>query len=224
MNKLKTKVGAALVGVTALGAGAFLAPTANAQIEPASPETIVIEDGEQLDRATARADRMAERFQALVDNGTISQEQADLIADQIASGDFGQRGDGEGRNHGKHGKRGHHGIDASVVTDLLGLTEDELRTELAAGNTLAEVAEANGVGTDALTATLETAANDAIDAALADGKITAEQADEKRAEIAEKIESRINETKSDDDGEGRRGHRGHRGDRSATDADADAPA
>lgn len=47
-----------------------------------------------------------------------------------------------------HG-RGMHG-DMTVITDFLGLTEDELHTELEAGKTLAEITEAQGKSVDAL--------------------------------------------------------------------------
>lgn len=194
-STMGTRIVAGLVGMAALGAGAFVVPAvAGAQTTP-EPDVVTLDQAQPEDGQSDRSEQRAERLQGLVDNGTITQEQADQIAEQIADGDSGRRG-----------KRGHHrGTGKSdVVTDLLGLTADELRTELRAGNSLADVAEANGVDAETLTQTLVDALNAHIDEKVADGSLTADEADAKRAEIAERVEDKINRVKSED---GRRGHR-----------------
>ena len=62
------------------------------------------------------------------------------------------------------------------VADILGMTPQDLRTELQAGKSLAQVAEAKGISRDTLKAKLLEAHKTRIDAAVAAGKLTAEQA------------------------------------------------
>jgi predicted DNA-binding ribbon-helix-helix protein len=80
---------------------------------------------------------------------------------------------------GDRPERGHHGFgfggsDLSVAAEALGLTEDELRERLSNGDTLAEIAEAEGVAVDGLIDTLVEAGREAIDEAAADAKANLE--------------------------------------------------
>lgn len=107
----------------------------------------------------------------------------------------------------------------AAFAELLGATTEELREAKQNGQSLADVAAANGVDIATVTDAMEAAINERIDEAVAEGHLTAEEADERRAMIAEKVEDKVNGVRGD--GEGRRGHRGHRhGPRSAADADA----
>jgi lambda repressor-like predicted transcriptional regulator len=62
------------------------------------------------------------------------------------------------------------------IADILGMTPQDLRTELQAGKSLAQVAEAKGISRDTLKAKLLEAHKMRIDAAVAAGTLTAEQA------------------------------------------------
>lgn len=107
----------------------------------------------------------------------------------------------------ERGRRGHHRgqRNLSVVTDILGVTADELRTELRAGNSLADVA---GADTGAVIDALVAQANERLDAKVADGSITAEEAAEKAEGIVDKVTEKVNTVRSErGDGEGRRGPR-----------------
>jgi hypothetical protein len=64
-----------------------------------------------------------------------------------------------------------------AIAETLGLTPEGLFTELHSGKSLSEVAEAQGVDTEALHDAMQTARVEAIEQAVEDGTITQEQAD-----------------------------------------------
>lgn len=100
-----------------------------------------------------------------------------------------------GGDHGPGGKGGPGGrgpgLDAAA--EALGITADELRTELQAGKTIAEVAEAKGVDKqtviDAMVADLKAH----LDEEVASGEHTQEEADQKLAEATERITTMVDE-------------------------------
>ncbi|MDH4279498.1 MAG: hypothetical protein OEZ14_02495 [Acidimicrobiia bacterium] len=149
-----------------------------------------------IDAATERID------QALADDRIDADRAAELkdeLADRIGEmmtrtrGDrMGREGGGEGPG-GDHGEgRGPRGFGGGEVAELLGLTTDELRAALAEGQTLAEVAEAQGVSGDDLVAFLLDQLEERLDQAVENGRLDADEADEKLAEAAEHIEEHIN--------------------------------
>ncbi len=77
------------------------------------------------------------------------------------------------------------------LAELFGITTEELREALA-DQTLAQVAEANGVSEDELTAHLLGQIEEAVAQKVEDGKIDQAQADEILANAAEKISESIN--------------------------------
>jgi hypothetical protein len=80
-----------------------------------------------------------------------------------------------------HEGRGHRGgLDLSVAAETLGLSEDDLRTQLEEGKTLADVAEAQGVDRQALIDALVSAAETRLD--------------EMRAELPDRIAELVDAT------------------------------
>ena len=59
----------------------------------------------------------------------------------------------------------------AAVVHAVGVAADELRTELASGATLAQIAEANGVDTQVVVDALVAGGNTRIDTQLADGRL-----------------------------------------------------
>ena len=156
-------------------------------------------------------DRITEALSGLVSDGSITQEQADEVASTL---------DEAGIGHGG-GHRG-GGFDLSAAATALGMTEDELRTALETdGATLADVAGEQGVEVDALVDALVTAQQERIAAAVEDGRLTQEQADERLADLEERVTERVNSEAP----VGGPGH-GHRGDGrgQADDEAAETPA
>lgn len=97
--------------------------------------------------------------------------------------------------------------DRQAVADLLGVELDDLKEQLQAGATLAEIAEANGVEVSAVVDLIVEQKTARIDQAVENGKLTAERAAELKAELPELVETRVNEGRPDR-GEGGH-HRGH---------------
>ena len=109
----------------------------------------------------------------LVTNGTITQEQADAIvgageaahAERHANRAEGGMGRAEGgmgrpemRGPGRPGGPGRGGMPLENAAEAIGITVEELRTGLQSGQSLAAIAEANGVSADTL---IEELTNDA---------------------------------------------------------------
>ncbi|HZH20881.1 MAG TPA: hypothetical protein VEZ18_11875 [Geodermatophilus sp.] len=131
-------------------------------------------------------DRIKDALSGLVDDGSISQEQADEVATTLDESGFAGHG-------GWHG--GWHGLDAAA--EALGMTEDELRTALQAdGATLAQVAEDQGVALDTLVDALVTAQREGISKAVESG-MPQEVADERLADLEERVTEWVNSTHED---------------------------
>ena len=147
MKALKLKIAggtAALVAV--LGGGAAVAAT---QLSPAEESDAIVADAakqlgvsaDKLDAALKQA--LENRVDAAVEAGTLTAAQAAELKERIA----GRRGPaGRGRAGPRPPHRGHHGfVDFAAAADYLGVTEAKLRgASLEDGDTLAEIAKANG--------------------------------------------------------------------------------
>lgn len=111
--------------------------------------------------------------------------------------------------HGGHGGRGGIGADSEAIAGFLGITAAELRAELQAGATLAEVAEAQGQTRESLGAFLTSEFETKLAERVAAGMLTQEEADEKLAEFEANLDARLDSTGPV--GGGPRGGRGHFG-------------
>lgn len=118
----------------------------------------------------------------LVDEGVITQEQADAVGTALRE-----------RVTHRHGHRGHHGFGFGIdLEETLGLTPQELMEALQDGQTIAEIAEANGVDLDAAIDDALAEAQDRLDQAVENGRLDAEEVAEKLAEIEERITDFVN--------------------------------
>jgi hypothetical protein len=93
-----------------------------------------------------------------------------------------------------------------AAAEALGITTDELRQALRDGATLAEVAALQGVDVQVVIDAMVAEARDHIEQAVEDGRLTREEADEKLAELTERITDVVNNGRPE--GEGPRGQRG----------------
>jgi hypothetical protein len=125
-----------------------------------------------------------DRLDAAVKAGTLTQAQADAIkARQQAMGGLpllgpffkGPHGPGFGLRFG-FGPLGLMKADAlDAAATYLGLTTDQLTTQLGSGKTLADIVTAQGKTTDGLKAALTAAITKDLDAAVTAGKLTSSQ-------------------------------------------------
>ena len=163
---------------------------------------------EQKLRDALRATSLQE-IDAAVAAGKLTQAQADRIKEAINSGKI-MMGGGIGVPHGHGGGMGMGdrgpGMRAAGGADMaafLGITEAQLRTEMTAGKTLAQVAEAHGKTRDQLKAFLIAENVKHIDAAVADGRLSADQAAKAKAAFAAAVDTMIDATMP---AKGGRGH------------------
>jgi hypothetical protein len=99
--------------------------------------------------------------------------------------------DGPGRRGGPHG--GPHGkLDLSVAAGAIGISESDLRTALQSGQSMADVATANGVDPQKVIDALVADAQAKLAEQVASGEITQAQADEINANLVQRITDRVN--------------------------------
>jgi hypothetical protein len=72
---------------------------------------------------------------------------------------------------------GRGGAQTAAIAEALGMTEADLRTELQAGKSVADVASAKGVALDAVVSAVIAAQTTSLNQAVTDGRITQAQAD-----------------------------------------------
>ena len=148
--------------------------------------------------STSVVDRIKDALSGLVDDGSITQEQADEVATTL-----------DGAGFGHHGHGGWVGLETAAET--LGMTEDELRTALEAeGATLASIAEEQGVAVDTLVDALVTEKQERIAEAVEEG-MPQDVADERLADLEERVTEWVNATHEDMPHGGGPGWWGHRG-------------
>ena len=78
------------------------------------------------------------------------------------------------------------------AAQVLGIETDELASDLESGQTISDVADANGVDTQSVIDALTAVPNDRIDDAVADGTIDESQASEMRDGVLAKAEDIVN--------------------------------
>jgi hypothetical protein len=133
-----------------------------------------------------------DRIDAAVAAGKITKEQGDAMKARAAEGGVPFFGGG-GHRGGGFGHRGGLGsLDAAAT--YLGLTEAQLRTQLASGKTLAEIAKAQSKTVDGLEKALTAATKTKLDAAVKDGKLTQAQADDLLKRATEHLDDLVNGT------------------------------
>ncbi|MGH3065310.1 MAG: hypothetical protein ACRDOF_03320 [Gaiellaceae bacterium] len=197
----KLVLGGVAVAVILAGLGAAGAIAASGVLSPSQESKALIDDAakqlgvepDALSEALQQA--LKNRIDAAVAAGTITEAQANTLKARIDSADslplFGGLGlRGPGLGHHGFGHLGHFGsLDAAA--DYLGLTEAELREQLQ-DKTLADIAKARGKAVSGLVQVLVSAAEKAIDEAVADDRLTKEQATELKSGLQDRIEQLVN--------------------------------
>ena len=132
------------------------------------------------------------------------------------TGERGPRGDRQERgDHGDRGPRGDRGDRAQATADLLGIDVEDLQAAFQQGQTLAEIAEANGVDVQTIIDAKVAEVTERLNAAVEAGRLTAAEADEKLADLEAQVTTRVNEGGPVRGGDGERPARGDRGGRPA---------
>lgn len=134
---------------------------------------------------------MTDALKKLVDAGTINQSQADAVSQALVAArpEGGPHGPGGPGGPG-HGPRG--GADLTIAAKAIGIDEAALRDALRSGKTIAQVAQDHAVDPqkviDAIVADIKTH----LDADVAAGRITQDQADKRFADVPAHVADLVN--------------------------------
>ena len=93
--------------------------------------------------------------------------------------------------HGGGGFGGKRVSPVEILSDLTGVSVEDIRSARQSGDSLADIAETNDVSTDDYVAAVVNAATTAIDDAVADGKLSEERATEIKSGLTDKVTAMV---------------------------------
>lgn len=140
-------------------------------------------DADDAERLAARTERIRELLDELVAAGTIDESQADAVAGHLAE---------QAPERGPRGGGHHIGFGSEVLSEVLGIEPEELREQLRDGQTVAEIAAANGVEVQAVVDALVAHQAERLAEAVEDGRLDADRAAEIESELAERVTDAVN--------------------------------
>lgn len=177
--RTRTAVAAAAVASVIGGgvAGAVLAGPATAVAQQTDAEDLVAVDDHQT---------VEDVLADLVEEQVITQEQADTIGERLRAAHAG------GGPHEHFGRGPHLGAGLDDVAGVLGMSVADLAVALQDGASIADVAADRGVDVASVIAVLVENAQARLDAAVTDGKLTADEAAEELAEIESRVTDMVN--------------------------------
>jgi hypothetical protein len=194
-SRLKPRLIAGTVaGLAVAGGGAALAADQLGGSPQQESQAVVNDAAQQLGvtpgaLSSALKKALENRVDAAVAAGRLTKAQGEELKQHIESGDvpfFGAPGLGMHHMFGMLGR----GLDAAA--SYLGLTEDQLRTQLESGKTLSEVAKAQNKSVDGLVNALVADAKQHLDAAVKAGRITKSQEDSMLSDIKARTKDFVN--------------------------------
>jgi hypothetical protein len=202
----RNKIVAGAAGVLTVGfTAAALAQTG--VLSPRQESEAILDDAaEQLgvepaELTDALKQALKNRVDEAVEGGRLTEEQGRELKGRIDANEVPLVGLGP-TLHGP-GRHVHfRGLDAAAT--YLGVTEDELRTSLEEGTTLAELARDEGKTVDGLVAAIVADAREELDQAVEDGRLTDEQRDLILSTLEERITEMVNRALPPGPGPGRR--------------------
>jgi hypothetical protein len=133
----------------------------------------------QVDDSDVRTTWAAEALQPLVEDGTLTQAQADAVEQALADA----RPVGHERGAGRR---------LDVAATAIGIGTDELGEALRNGSTIADVAAINGVGLQVVVDAMVAEAQEHLDEHVAAGDLTTDEAAARLATITERITAFVN--------------------------------
>jgi hypothetical protein len=178
------------------GAGAGLAATKLTAASPSEESKAIVNDAakslgispSKLSAALKKA--FADRIDAAVADGRLTKAQGEELKKRIESGDFPLFGPPVfGRGFpGVHPF--FHGLDAAA--SYLGLSEEQLRTRLNSGKTLAQIAKAEGKSVDGLKSAMLADVKKKLDDAVKAGRLTKSEEQRALKDFERRIEDLVN--------------------------------
>ena len=194
MKKRTKLAGAAGAALAVVGAGGAIAAD---KLSPTEENKAVLEDAaKQLGVDPAKLNdalkqALENRIDAAVKAGRLTEAQAKALKQRIDANDF-PLFPGPGPLFGPRGF-GHHGFrDLDAASAYLGVDEDELRERTRNGETLADIAKAEGKLVDGLVTAIVAATTKRLDEAVTAGRITKAQRDEIVAGLKQRTTEIVN--------------------------------
>lgn len=196
--KRKLAIGAAVAAAAAFGGGAYAAT----QGSGSNPRQVFVNDlakrlnvtPAQLNSALLGA--FGDQLQAAVKAGRLTQAQADQIrqrAQQSGNVPFGPGGpDGPGHGHFFGGRGGPRFGPVAAAATYLGLTPAQLRDQLMAGKSLAQVASAKSKSVSGLKDAITKAERAELDKALSAKMLTSAQEQQVLSRLSARLDKLIN--------------------------------
>ncbi|MDP9464302.1 MAG: hypothetical protein M3P52_06745 [Actinomycetota bacterium] len=200
MNKRLAGTGLAIGLVAGAGAGLILELSGSAGAVSGNTAAVTATVGDSttdtaVTDAPVRPDpstRLQEVLQPLVDDGTITQAQADkVIAALAAARPVGGPGGG---HHWPGGRGGRGGLGLDVVATTLGITSDEVRTALQDGQSIADLAVSKGKTAQDVIDAVVADATTRINAKVTAGDLTQAEADQRLADLTTRATEFVNST------------------------------
>jgi hypothetical protein len=189
-------VAAAIAAIA--GGGAAVAATTLSSPQEES-QAIVSDAADRLGVEPQKlSDALEQAYEAQIDarvaDGTLDKADGDRLKQRLQDGDVPLVQTPGRERHGDHGGRhgrGHGGpfAELAAAATYLGVTEDVLLERLRGGQTLAEVAKAEGKSVEGLKQALTAAATKELDARVASGELTEAQ----KASVLEKLSERLDD-------------------------------
>ncbi|MEO1065383.1 MAG: hypothetical protein AAFZ07_28535 [Actinomycetota bacterium] len=176
MNRLNRIARTTLVSA-ALAGGALVAVPAVAGAQ--DDDTTTTDPSTEV---APESGRLGNFLDGLVEQGVISAEQADAIVEAFS----------DAREERQAAREERRAEQLAIVTDVLGLDEEALEAAREEGQTLADLAEQQGVSVETLVDALMEPKLDDLDERVAAGELTEEEAAERAAEIEERVTARVN--------------------------------
>ena len=195
MDRKSKLIAATAAGLALAGGGAALAAD---HFSGSNDSQAVVNDaakqlGVQPSALSAALKKALEnRVDAAVSAGRLTKAEGDAIKQRLASGALplfgGPGGPGGFRDHGFFG-----GLDAAA--SYLGVSEAVLRSDLENGQTLAQVAKAQGKSADGLVQALYDAAKQKLDSGVSAGRLTQTQENSILSQLKSHLSDFVNGTR-----------------------------
>jgi len=188
-----TLIAATTIGSVAAGATLFGPGLAGAQdADSPAPSTAPGPDVERRDPAA----HITKALQPLVDDGTLTDSQVAAVVDALQAAR---------PERGPDGRRGPGRPNLDALADVLGTDAQSLGEQLRGGQTLADIAAANGVDTQSVVDTIVNGIETHIQEGIDSGRIDQTKADEILANAEARANDIVDGTAKPD---GPRGNRG----------------
>jgi uncharacterized protein YidB (DUF937 family) len=197
-RKRKLLIGAVACALVA-GVGGAIGATQLGSSGGVGDQAVIADAAKQLGVEPAKLSdalkkALSNQVDALVAAGRLSKDEGDALKARIQSGEVPLLGGRFGFGHfGPDRFGGVAGLDTAA--SYLGLSAEDLRSELASGKTLAQVAQEHGKSADGLVSALADAAKKKLDAAVAAGRLTQAQEDSILADLKQRITDLVSGTR-----------------------------